>query len=323
MFVCFLDASKAFDRVNHNVLFGKLKRRGIPGFIVRLLAFWYTNQKMCIRWGNVYSNEFTVSNGVRQGGILSPMLFNVYVDDLSGELNSKNVGVKYNGVIINHLMYADDLVLFAPSSAGLSKLLRICEKVGVTHNILYNSKKSAVMIIRSALLRDSVLPSFTLCNNILKVVHVVKYLGHYVNDDLTDDADISRQIRKQYVQANILLRKFYMCSLDVKLSLFRTYCSPMYTAQLWWNYKKCTITKLHTVYHNTFKLLAGVSKYESTSMMCAVFNVQCCQAVIRNLVYKFMHRLEVSKNSIICAIANSSLLYTSKLRKHWMQLLYK
>ena len=130
-------------------------------------------------------------------------------------------------------------------------------------------------------------------------------------------ADISRQIRKQYVQANISLRKFYMCSLNVKLTLFRTYFS------LWWNYKKCTITKLHTVYHNTFKLLAGVSKYESISMMCAVFNVQCCQAVIRNLVYKFMHRLEVSKNCVICAIDNSSLHYTSKLRKHWMQLLYK
>ena len=124
-------------------------------------------------------------------------------------------------------------------------------------------------------------------------MNVVKYLGHYVNDDLTDDADISRQIRKQYVQANILLRKFYMCSLDVKLSLFRTYYSPMYTAQLWWSFKKWTITKLHTVYHNTFKLLACVSKYESTRMMCAVFTVQCCQAVIRNLVYKFTHRLEM------------------------------
>ena len=163
----------------------------------------------------------------------------------------KNVGKKHNS-IINHLMYADDLVLLAQSSAGLCKLLRICEKVSVTRNILYNSKKSAVTIIWSALLRDSVLPSFTLCNDILKVVHVVKYLGHYGNDALTDDADISRQIRKQYVQANILLQKFYMYSLDVKLSLFRTDCSPIHTAQLWWNYKECAITKLHTVYHNTF-----------------------------------------------------------------------
>ena len=161
---------------------------------------------MCIRCGNVYSKQFTISNGVRQGGILSLMLFNVYVVDLSGEFNSKNVGVKYNGVIINHLMYADDLVLFAPSSAGLSKLLRICEKAGITHNILYNSKKSAVMITRSALRRDSVLPSFTLCSNILKVVHVVKCLGHYVNDNLTENANISRQSL-----GNSIYRKTFCC----------------------------------------------------------------------------------------------------------------
>ena len=59
---------------------------------------------MCVKWGNKTSESFGVSNGVRQGGILSPLLFNVYVDDLSAQLN--------------HLMYADDLVLMSPSSAG-------------------------------------------------------------------------------------------------------------------------------------------------------------------------------------------------------------
>lgn len=322
MFVCFLDASKAFDRVNHNVLFDKLVKRGAPGYIIRLLAYWYSNQRINVRWGSTHSEGFTVTNGVRQGGILSPLLFNIYVDGLSDKLNLSNVGIKYNGVIINHLMYADDLVLFVPSSAGLCKLLRICEQIGISHDIRYNSKKSAIMIIRSKLLKDSVLPEFTLCNETLKVVHVTKYLGHFLSDDLSDDADISRQIRKVYIQANILLRKFHMCSLDVKMTLFRTYCSPMYTAQLWWSHKKSSINKLYTVYHNSFKLLAGVSKYESTSLMCTIFNVQCCQAVLRNLVYKFMVRLDMSNNSVIRAIASSSIRYTSRLRRHWNDQLY-
>ena len=65
-----LDATKAFDRVNFWLLFDKLITRSVPLFIVRILAVWYTHQKMCIRWGNAYSPSFSVSNGVKQGGIL-------------------------------------------------------------------------------------------------------------------------------------------------------------------------------------------------------------------------------------------------------------
>ena len=86
VFSCFLDASKAFDRVKHSMLFTKLLRRGVSGYIVRLLMFWYAHQTMCVRWGGSVSSKFTVFNGVRQGGILSPFLFNVYMDDLSVNL---------------------------------------------------------------------------------------------------------------------------------------------------------------------------------------------------------------------------------------------
>ena len=74
----FLDASKAFDRVKHSILFQKLIDRGVPGYIVRLLIYWYSNQTMCIRWSGKLSEHFGVTNGVRQAGILSPYLFNIY-----------------------------------------------------------------------------------------------------------------------------------------------------------------------------------------------------------------------------------------------------
>ena len=57
-----------FDRVNHRTLFQQLGARGVPGYILRILIYWYKNQGMCIRWGDAYSAKFKVTNGVRQGG---------------------------------------------------------------------------------------------------------------------------------------------------------------------------------------------------------------------------------------------------------------
>ena len=115
VYLCFLDASKAFDRVNHYKLFHKLINRGVPGYLVRILAFWYSNQTMCVRWGSMISKGFKVTNGVRQGGILSPYLFNIYMDDLSKILGKEYAGCKIASRNLNHLFYADDLVLMCPS----------------------------------------------------------------------------------------------------------------------------------------------------------------------------------------------------------------
>ena len=77
-----LDATKAFDRVNYCTLFKILLDRKLPVCIVRLLIDLYIRQKMCVLWNGVKSSIFNVSNGVKQGGILSPILFCVYIDNI-------------------------------------------------------------------------------------------------------------------------------------------------------------------------------------------------------------------------------------------------
>ena len=109
LFMCFLDASEVFDRVSHTVLFKKLINRGIPGYIVRILVFWFANQQMCVKWG-------------RQGGILSPYLFSVYMDGLSTVLNGCNVVCYVGYNCVNNIMYADDLIVFCLSSRGYTPI---------------------------------------------------------------------------------------------------------------------------------------------------------------------------------------------------------
>ena len=80
VYVLLLDASKAFDKVAFNVLFNELRDRSLCPKITKLLYYMYTNQERSVRWGSEHSNYFNVSNGVKQGGVISPILFSCYID---------------------------------------------------------------------------------------------------------------------------------------------------------------------------------------------------------------------------------------------------
>uniref|UniRef100_A0A8C1PP13 Reverse transcriptase domain-containing protein n=1 Tax=Cyprinus carpio TaxID=7962 RepID=A0A8C1PP13_CYPCA len=325
MFLCFIDASKAFDRINHERLFVKLLDRGAPTFLVRILVFWYAHQTFQVKWDNVVSAPFYVSNGVRQGGIMSPILFNVYMDELSDQLNRLKTGCLVGNTVVNHLMYADDLVLLCPYSVGLQQMLKVCSQYGFDYDIKYNTKKSHIMVVRSNEDNKSTFPTFYLSDSPLAVCEEVKYLGHVISNDWTDDKDLYRQRCKIYAQANMLIRKFYMCSNSVKCSLFRTYITPLYTAQLWSNYKKKSMQRLKVAYNDAMRLLLRVPRWHSASHLFVSNRVPTCEALLRQLMFGFMCRLDNSVNHIIEALVSplkSCYRYTSRLRRHWCNSLY-
>ena len=99
---------------------------------------------------------FTTSNGVRQGDIVSPRLFTLYIDDLSYVLRAINVGCVIDNTCTNHYLYADDMCLLAPSAGGLQKLIDACSKYGNEHDILYNpiTSKCAIFISLSSDCKD-------------------------------------------------------------------------------------------------------------------------------------------------------------------------
>ena len=101
-----------------------------------------------VRWGNLLSVTFRCSNGIRQGGQLSPLLYNVYTVDLNHHLQAAGVGFYVEGPWLNTLSYADDMVLLSPTVTALQKLLEVCHTYAVPHDIVYNTSETVFMLVQ-------------------------------------------------------------------------------------------------------------------------------------------------------------------------------
>ena len=108
VFVCLLDLTKAFDHVVHSKLFKKLSSK-VPPLFLRLIIVSYLSQNCCVKWDGVYSSEFSVTNGVRQGVKASPYYFNAYTDELFEILKDSGFGCYIDVFFYGLLGYADDL----------------------------------------------------------------------------------------------------------------------------------------------------------------------------------------------------------------------
>ena len=149
IYVLMLDCSKAFDRVNYVKLFSILVDRGLCPSVVRILLNLYTNQSMKIKWGNSYSEKFRVFNGVKKGGVLSPILLITYMNELFKELRKSRIGCHIGDMYVGVLVYADDVTLLSPTLSALKSMLQIADKFGKDYNIIFNVKKYQFLVFSS------------------------------------------------------------------------------------------------------------------------------------------------------------------------------
>ena len=134
-----LDCSKAFDKCQFVPLFQKLIDRGVPKIVVRMLIFIYTEQEAWVKWGSERLETFRISNGTRQGSVLSPALFAVYLDDLILELQQLGLGCHMFGLWTGAFGFAVDLLLMAPSRDAMAAMLKVCEQYADRLNLFFST----------------------------------------------------------------------------------------------------------------------------------------------------------------------------------------
>ncbi|KAL0831335.1 hypothetical protein ABMA28_002164 [Loxostege sticticalis] len=196
------------------------------------------------------------------------------------------------------------MVLLSASACGLSKLLNICERYALTHGLAYNVKKSESMVFQARGKCLSTVPPVKLNGTPLKRVEHFKYLGHVVTSDLKDNADIERERRALSVRANMIARRFARCSIEVKVTLFRAYCSTFYTSSLWTSYTQKQYSALRIQYNNAFRALMGLPRFCSASGMFAEARVDCFYTTMRKRCTSLVRRVRASANSVLSMFAS-------------------
>ena len=305
VYVCFLDASKAFDRINHWSLFAKLAKRGIELVFLRFLVYWYRKQEFCVRWGTNISSFFTVSNGVRQGGIMSPILFNVYMDDLSSILNMSKIGCYFNGTLYNHIMYADDTCILAPSPSALHKLLHQCATFADENTIVFNTSKSKYMCFKPKCLSKLKVPDVFLNGEVVPQVGHTKYLGVIIENNVSDDLDIMRHIKAIYARGNVMISRFKICTDDVKRCLFQSYISSSYGSQLWTTYSPNIFKKAKVAYNNICRSFFSLKRDHGMSEFYVHHNLDAFIVLYRKTIGNFLKRLKNCDNELVKTIVLS------------------
>ena len=137
-YCAFIDFKKAFDYVDHDNLLYKLGKLGISGHFYYAIKALYTNNQSCVQINDIATQWFDVESGVRQGDSLSPTLFSLFVNDLAKDIKDLGAGIMIGGDIMSILLYADDILLTAPTAENLQAMLDVadswCRKWGMVIN---------------------------------------------------------------------------------------------------------------------------------------------------------------------------------------------
>jgi hypothetical protein len=240
VYCAFIDFRKAYDCVDRGLLWRALQAAGLQGPMFNTLMGMYDKVCMQVRLGGKLGERFATASGVRQGDPLSPLLFGLFIDRFECFLKERHpgLGCKLDShKVLQQLLYADDIVLFAESAAELQAMLDCLAEFCAANLMVVNVPKSEVVVFNSMFAGPE--PAhWTLGGAALKRSSHFVYLGVLFEDGAHLRTSLSRGVTKGRAAMFALIRRCHelgLHRLDVKCQLWKTLVAPIisYGCEVW------------------------------------------------------------------------------------------
>lgn len=316
--LCAIDLSKAFDKMNHHGLFVKLMDSRIPINLLVILENWFAIGCTCVKWGSYYSSFYHLSCGIRQGGVLSPHMFAKYIDSIVDKVKKeRSLGCYIDWQCVTILLYADDIIIIAPTVMSLQKLLSVVEQELHYLDMAINAMKSHCMRIgphcdancASIVTRDGLEIAWTDC---------ICYLGVYLVAGKNFKCSFSNGKKSFYRAFNGIFGKIgRIASEEVIIQLVKSKCIPamLYGLDVC-PINKSQINSLQFAITGTFmKLFRVKNKEEAQEYMC-YFGFPTVEAQIHKRKCKFLSNICYNNNSLCKLFSQKAQAEYEEIRRH-------
>ena len=314
-FCAYIDFRKAFDWVNRDLLLYKLATSfDIHGRLFNTLSTIYSSSNSQLRLNGHLTNSFNVTSGVRQGDTMSPILFSMFLNDLATGIIDLNCGVSINESNISILLYADDIVLVAPTEADLQKMLDFVSKWCQKWRMAVNTDKTKVVHFRQRSHVQTIY-NFYLGSDVLEIVAHYKYLGVIFDEflDFEHNASVLADAAGRALGAiRTKLKYLKECGFRSFNTLFHSGVLSIsdYSAGVW-GIK--TFNKIEQVSYRGARYYLGVHRFASTATLLGDLGWVSARTRHNMLILKLWNRLcEMSSNRITRKVFNWDLLYGSR-----------
>ena len=307
--VAFLDCSKAFDTISHYGVFNKLIDRKVPLCFLKIVMYMLLNMKSRCHWRGSYSDYFSVSTGTKQGGVISPRIFTMYMDELIQRLRKKGVGCHIINLFLACIFYADDLCLVAPSRGAMQEMLNVCNEYCSEFCLTFNVKKSKILLISKQ--KDLRIDKLSVAGKSIEYVKEWKYLGVTVVAGTKLSFSSKPVLSAFYRSVNCILSSLQKPNELVLINLLYSNCFPIlsYAAEAI-EFSSGEMRDCNTALNDAIRRIFGYHRWESIRSLRLQLGFPNVYEAFQKRFDAFILRNLESANSVV---AKTTALFVAEL----------